>query len=293
MKISDFIKKLLPFFARSRVQEDLRNTTTELQTMVLPTLKTASAEVKGAFKSQEAKDFMAVYKLTLRPQGANYFTDMFERMGQLTKVLDAITRVVNAEFEDKVVSAGMNVKKANAVRLLGVIGFLNKFAMSLVNATLHFELQAAGATMPYVSDVTPGELARLKKYMPDFVQFLNSVTAIKDPEQAFDEIADVLVGAETFSSVFGETKIDPFKVFIASDFRGNPLYMVGMMVAEYQHNQYKKMEAQKQAIEKRLIAMRRSANGQPSPQVERELEVLTSRIASLSEDMRKHEESLA
>lgn len=293
MKIIDFVKKLLPFFSRNRVQEDLRNTTTELQTMVLPTLKAVSTELKGPFKSQEAKDFMAIYKLALRTSSANYFVDLNDRMGKLLKVLDAITKTVNAEFEDKIVSAGMNVKKANAVRLLGVVGFLNKYAMSLINATLHWELQAGGATMAYISDITPGEHARLKKYLPDFLQFLGSVTGVKDPEQALAEIADVLVEAEDFSAVFGDAKIDPFKVFTTSGFRGNPFYMVGMMVAEYQHNQYKKMEAQKQAIEKRLIALRRSYGGQPSPQIERELEVLTSRIASLSEEMRKHEESLA
>lgn len=293
MKIVDFVKKMLPFFSRSRVQEDLRITTVELQTMVLPSLKAAASEYKAPFKSPEAKGFLQAYKMTIRVGSQNYFADLHERMGKLSKVLDAVAKMVNTEFEDKIVSAGMNVRKANAVRLLGVIGFLNKYAVSLCNATLHYELKASGASTEYISDVTPGELLRLTKYMPDFTQFLASITGVKDPEETLEAIADVLVDAEAFSGVFGEDKMDPFRVFTVSGFRGNPFYFVGMLVAEYQNNQYKKMEAQKQAIEKRLIALKRAANNQPSPQIERELEALTSRIASLAEELRSVEESLA
>lgn len=293
MNISAFVKSLLPFFNRNRMQDDLRNTTTEFNTIVLPSLQVAAKELRGPFKSPEAKNFQAIYKQAIRTNAANYAVDLATRLPKLEKTLEAVAKVVNTEVGDKVVSAGMNVRVANAVRVLGALSFINKFTLSLLNATVHYELKNAGLQAEYISDVTEGELRRLQKHMVDYVQFLEALTGVSDPDKAFADIPDVLVEAEAFKDVFGSERLDPFRVFGQSNFRGSPFYIVNMMVAEYQHNQYRKMEAQKQALEKRIIALRRLNQGQASPQVERELEVLTSRIASIGEELRKYEESLA
>lgn len=293
MKISEFAKSMLPFFNRSRVQDDLRNTTTELNTIVLPSIAMLAKELKGPLKSDLAKEVTGTYKQSVRTTAPNIFADLATRLPKLAKTLEALANVVNTEFEDKIASAGLSVRKANVVRVLGVINFIDKYTMSLANALIHQEMKHGGATLSYISDVTEGELVRLRKYMVDYVQFIAALTEVKDPLKAFTDIPDVIVEAEAHVGVFGSDKLDPFRVFGQSNFRGSPFYLIVMLVAEYQHNQHRKMESQKQALEKRLIALKRSTNGQPSPKVEEELEIISSRIASLTETLRTYEESLA
>jgi hypothetical protein len=56
---------------------------------------------------------------------------------------------------------------------------------------------------------------------------------------------------------------------------------------------YKQMQDQKKLLEVRLVQLKRIQENRPSPELEREIKVLSSRVANLAADIRKKEESWA
>lgn len=293
MDIKDFFKGMLPFFPRTRLQEDLKASEAEYGTIVMPSLVLADKEYKGNFKSEGAKNMASKYARFGGKSGGNIFPDMKARFDKLAPVYQALQEQLVSEFGETVVSGGLSARTANMLRMINLMGFINDFAMRVLNAIMHFECQAAGSGMGFISDVTPGEVQFLEKHMLDFGQALDSLAAIKNPAEALKGIPDVMIENQAIARSFGLSKVDPFNLFGSSmGFKGSPMYWVGMQIAEYQHDRYKKMESRKKALEKRLLAQRRAASGSPSPQAEEELEILTSRIAAIDEKMRKYERSV-
>lgn len=293
MEIKDFFKGMLPFFPRSRLQEDIKNSLAEYSTMVMPSLQLAEKEYKGSYKSEGAKALGALYARFGGKNAGNIFGDLKTRFAKLGDVYQAIESQLMSEFGETVVTAGLSARTANMIRMINLLGFLNDFALRVTNAIMHFECQAAGSGMNFISDVTPGEVQYLEKHMIDFSQALDTLSSIKNPAEALKAIPDVLIENAAVARSFGLGKVDPFNLFGSSmGFRGSPFYWLGMQIAEIQHDRYKKMESRKKALEKRLLAHRRAMSGSPSPQAEEELEILTSRIAAVDDKMRKYERSV-
>lgn len=292
MKILDYVRSLLPFFPRNRLQEDFRACNNELTTIVIPALEGVAKDYKSAFKSKTALDIQTVYKTFNKFTQTNFLVDLLDRSKKMVTLLQAIEKQINEGFEEKVVSSSMTVKKANIVRLLSMVSFFNKFTMSMLNVILHEECTHAGLSSEYISDVTPAEVERIKKLIVEYATFVSNVSKVKDHEKALVELPEIAVHAESLASAFSST-MDPYQVFAQSRFRGNPMYLIAMAIAEYQHKQYKKLQAQKVILEKRLMALKRAAMEQNSPELEQEIERLSGRVADLAESLRKYEEDLA
>ncbi len=196
------------------------------------------------------------------------------------------------EFEDRIIPASMSVRAASVLRITNCLGFLNNMVMALVNIIMHEELCSEGVVMHYISDVTPGAKASAKNSMIDFGQLLRQLTTITDFTETLNSIPDITIDAKDVAAAFG-TSLDPFNLGSSGlGFRGNPVYWVGMLAAEWQHGNYKVNEQRKRALEKRLIALKRAQQGTPSPQIERDLEVISSDIARIDERLRGYEEKI-
>ena len=108
-------------------------------------------------------------------------------------------------------------------------------------------------------------------------------------------VPDVLVNEDTEAALatFGALKIDPTGVHNLQGFAMNPIYHIGLIVAEYQSNKYKENKELKSNLELRLMNLVSIRDtGQADPGVEREIEMVQSRIDKLSESIRKQEESV-
>ena len=86
--------------------------------------------------------------------------------------------------------------------------------------------------------------------------------------------------------------IYPLGVFQVQGFTKSPIYHVGLLVAEMQANRYKRAKELKSILELRKLNLIQSRTGTADTGVERELEILQSRIDSLDEKIRKTEESV-
>jgi hypothetical protein len=295
MSFQSFLQNLLPSFKRDRLKTDAQNIRNQLNTVVLPSLASAVTGFKKPLVSEQGLILTKIYDIVVpkRNNSNSIVFDINDRMLKIPKLLDAIDKQIAEGFTDDVVSSGLTLRKANVIRALEVLGFINKFTMSLINAIAHYEILAKGITVDYVSDVTPGELKRLIKYMNDYSHVLSSITSLKEYEKIFDHIPESKVEDDGFRSLITQSEFDPMRIFTLSQFKGNPIYSIMMMVAEWQMSNYKQMQDQKKLLEIRLVQLHRIQENRPSPELEREIKVLSSRVANLAADIRKREESFA
>lgn len=295
MSFPKFLKSLLPTFKRERMKSDAQNLRNQLSTVAIPAYTSAAESFKKPLVSPEGIELTRIYDIMVpkRNKSNSIVFDIRDRLLKLPKLLEVLDKEINEGFTEDIVSTGLTLKKANVIRALEVLGFIAKYSMGLVNAVAHFEIVAKGIQVDYVSDVTPGELKRLLKHMPTFAQALESITSLKDFEHLLDNIPEARVEDEAFRAVVSKNDVDPMGLFALSNFNGNPIYTMLMMVAEFQMNNFKQMQDQKKLLEIRLMQLKRINEQRPSPELEREIKVLSSRVANLAADIRKKEESFA
>ena len=295
MSFQSFLKNLLPTFKRDRLKTDAQNVRNQLTTVVIPAYASAVQTFKKPLESEQGIEFTRLYDIMVGKRNKNnsIIFDIHERLLKLPKLLDALDKQIAEGFTDDIVASGLTLRKANVIRALEVVGFINKLSMGLVNAVAHYEILAKGIQVDYVSDVTPGEYKRLVKYLPDFAHALAAITSLEDYEHRLDNIPEAKVEDDAFRAMIGKLVADPFQLFTMTNFRGNPIYTVMMMVAEFQMDNYKQMQDQKKLLEVRLVQLKRIQENRPSPELEREIKVLSSRVANLAADIKKKEESWA
>ncbi len=294
MNFSNYFKQLLPYFGRDRAVEDARVVRNELITVAIPSYELAMEAFKTELVSKRVLGYAKQYKLMVGNHKGTFVLDILERLKKLTKVLDAIDGELAKNFDNKVVTEAMDVRKANVLRALESIGFISKFSISLLNVVYVDETAAYGKTQPVSSDVQQGEYARIERLFIDFCSLLKSLTEAKDPVKAFAEIPEVQAdGVEQLRDVFSDDRVDPFSLFTQSNFRGNPIYFIRTVMVDWQMDRFKHTQEQKKLLELRLLHLQRRMQNNPDASIERDIEVTSSRVASLAEKLRKFEESFA
>lgn len=294
MNFATYFKQLLPYFGRDRAVEDARVVRNELITVAIPSYELALEAFKTNLTSKRVLGYAKQYKLMVGNHKGTFVVDINERLKKLVKVLDAIDSELGKNFENKVVTEAMDARKANVLRALETIGFISKFSISLLNVVYVEEAAAYGKTQPQSSDVQQGEYDRIERFFIDFCALLKSMTETKDPSKAFAEIPEVQIdGIEDVREVFNEANIDPFGVFKQSNFRGNPIYFIRTVMVDWQMDRFKHTQEQKKLLELRLLHLQRRMQNNPDAGLEQDIEVTSSRVASLAEKLRKFEESFA
>lgn len=294
MKFGDYVKQLLPFFGSDRAVEDARVTRNELVGVAIPSYELAMEVFKTNLKSARVVGYAKKYAALVGPHKNTFVFDILERLKKLIKVLDAIDGELAKGFEARVVADAITLHKANVLRVLECTGFLSKYSISLLNAIYVEETAAYGGVHQNAPDMTAGELARLDKFFIDFCQTLKAVSDIVAPVAVFKAIPESKISdMDSLREVFGDRRVDPFNLFTTSNFKGNPIYFVRSLIAEWQMDRYKHTQEQKKLLELRLLHLQRRQQNNPDAGLERDIEITSGRVATLAEKLRKQEESFA
>lgn len=291
MKIVEYLKKLMPVFGRDRLQEDIAGLNNELQGVILPSFLLFTEQgAAQRYSSPFYKEIERVYKISIGRTNGGVLQDLRPRLEKLVGVLDVLSKMSQEEFQSKIVTDTLTARKATIVRCVEVVGFINKFSMSLANAIVTKEIETTGNS-DTSADVPNGELKRLQKYLPDFCVLLRAITAPADIEKTLRKLPEVLIETSTMNEAF-EEDMDPMGVFAATGWNGSVMNSIGMIRAEYEHSRYKHLLEQRKALELRLMHMKRRLQKQEDPQLEAEIEITSRRVATLAEKVRSYEESL-
>lgn len=298
MEILKYAASLLPNFKKDRLLEDARIVRTELQNSTTPSYKQAMDVLNNKVVSKEIK---AIEKEYFRAVGATnskgMVADIWFRMLQVEKIASTIEGLVEKDFENEVVVAGITLYKVSLIKTLELISFSSRYSLRLLNYLYILETEATTGEQSYLAkQLSKGEINELRSRLSVFGRILKTFTeGNRDFVKTIRAVPDVLVNEDTEAALatFGALKIDPAGVHNLQGFAMNPIYHIGLIVAEYQSNKYKENKELKSNLELRLMNLVSIRDtGQADPGVEREIEMVQSRIDKLSESIRKQEESV-
>lgn len=297
MEILKFVSGLLPQFGKDRMEEDLRIVRTELETITIPAFVLAEEVFGKPLQSKEGQAIEKSYKTSVGSMGRapSMVVSIREKLQEIVPVLAAVESAIEKDFDKEVFVAGLTLRKANVLRMLELSGFISTFSLRLLNYLYIIETSEAGSNPGYVADsMSPGEIKRIKGNIFEFCLALKALAQPKEKiQKTLDSIPEVLVNAkgQAALSAFTGDKLDPLGLFNVQGFTYNPIYHIGMMVAEYQFDRYKRARELKSVLELRMLHLQKVRDDNTDPGVEREITVIQGRIDNLSERIRKFEES--
>lgn len=294
MNASKFVSSLLPQFPKNRLQEDIRMTTTELTTITIPQYKNAIP----AFKSPESKKIEELARMYRTVKGADkskpLVTAIHDKLVEVKPVLEWIDRVVEDDFEIEVIVAGITLQKATVLRLLELATFVSAFALRLLNYLYILESTATGSDTGYTAaHTTPKEIKLIETHIFEFSLALHTLAQpVEKVDKTLKSIPEILVNARGQAALASMVTADVTGAFQVQGFTYNPIYHVGMMVATWQGERYKRNADLKMALELRKLHLERARSGTPDPGLDQEIEVVQSRIDRITDNMTKVEESV-
>ena len=299
MSIFNFVNSLLPKFGKNRLKEDLNIIKTELSTIVIPAYLAATPFHGGdKLLSKRAKEFEKQWFTNVpgTKKNTGLVMSVKEKLETLVTLIGLIDSRIDKDFEDIVITTGLTVSKATILRMVEVAGFLSTYAIKLLNYIYVLEINEH-KKLRAATTLTKGEIALLDKHFLEFcigIKMLCKDQA-KDTIKRLDSIPEILVNAagEISSNVVGDKGgLDTTGVFAVKGFTYNPIYHVSLFVAEWQANRYKRNKELKTMLELRLLNLQQVMNETDDPAVEREIEIIQSRLDKLDHAIRDAEESV-
>ena len=300
MSILNYIASLLPTFKKDRVMEEAGITLEELESVCIPAYAEA-VKASGVLKikSKEVQEFTSIFmRIVNKPsKTGGLIGNINERLLIVRDNLKLIKDKMDSELQDTIVSEGMSVVKANILQALEGIYFISKFSTKLLNAIYVYETAERSENKEqFLKDnIIPIDIEYLKKRFPDFCFVLSSLSKpTKEIEKLLANVPDINIRSENFAAVgatLDREKVDAFalKDFVRG-FAGNPIFHIGMMVAEWQANRYKKASDTKKVLELRLLNLKELNSGHNDAKIEREIQYIQNRIDDIEYKMVKMEE---
>lgn len=300
MKIIDFVSSLLPNFGRNRLQEDLRIIRTELENTTIPTYKEAEKVFGNSSKVASLAKLEKVFKSTVKEANRNspgIVREIRAHLESMKNTLDKFDHLIDSEFDNTIISDGLTLRKAHIVRLLELASFISRFSLRFLNYVYIKESEALDIQNRYTDlGLSPGEIKLIENNFYEYCLALN-VFGVDDEkiEKALKNIPDILVNQDGQAALaaLNITKSDPLGTFVnMQGFAANPIYHIGLLVAEYQSNRYKEMRELKTVLELRLLQLEKIRNNNPDAALDKEIKVIQGRVDTLSEKIRKEEASV-
>lgn len=298
MNIIDYIKTLLPRFGKDRVIEDARMITAELENVTVPTWKTAS-EVLGDYKfmSKEMRDYERVFERIVKNSRFGLIPTIADTLENTVKVFKVLEDKAEKTFEEDILADGITLQKATILRSLEAVRFMSEYSLLFLNYLYIEETGAVGAkNYNAKTELSKAELDYIDE---NFAQFCATINVFEQSVDKFknklDSIPDLVVSLDASDmvfSTFGESKINPLGfAYTVNGFNKNPIYHVGLVVAEYQANKYKRNVELKRVLELRLLNLQRLQKGDvQDAKLEKEINWIQSRVQRLDHDIKKAEE---
>ena len=296
-----YISGLLPRFSRSRIIEDLRINRTELETVSIPSYS-ESVKTMGTwdFKSEEAINLIKVFERNVKtPKSENIISSIHKGLIKLKDVLDVTEDRVERIMEETIISDGITCLKANLVRTVEISAFVSRYSVKFLNYLYVVETAALKADPRYIRDnYSPAEIMAIEKSFTDFAIAFGVVTKTKQEfTKMMDDIPDIIISkgsADLVSNAMDNDKIDPLKLsgFNPSSTTFNPIYHIGIMVAEWQANRYKESKETKKILELRLLNLQLLKEKAPNAKLEDEIAYIQNRIQGLDHKIQKMEQDI-
>jgi hypothetical protein len=299
MKIRNFMASLLPSFGRDQILEDVRITRTEIKEITKPAYDQAVLLFKSwKFKNKDIDVLMAQFARLVKGSGHGNAISRIQGMwATVLQNLEDMEELAKKTLNEEVAAAGLTYQKANIIQFIEATAFVSKFARKFlvyVYVAETAEFPDSGTEM--ADSMTPAEVEWLNA---NFVSFCTAVNVVNgNPGQVkkqLSDIPDILVtddNMDTLSATMGEHRMDPFQMRLIPVWM-NPVYHVGMAVAEWQASRYHAARDEKRLLELRKLNLEKLTHGKPDAHVQKEISHVESRLQGLNYKLTKMEQANA
>lgn len=294
MKFDQYIVSLLPSFGKDRVLEDCRVTRNEIKDISLPLYDTAAPLFKGyKFKSPELLEQIASFNRLCKPGSDNIITHIQKCLKASLENLDEVEGLVEKTYNEEVAGAGLTYLKANLLQFTECLNFVARYARRyLLWVYIAETAEIPDSETALVDAMAPAEIEWIKI---NFVPFCTALNVVGIPtskvKKALADVPDIVVTEEnvkSLTSTLGAQKLDPLSVGLIPVWL-NPIYHIGMFVAEWQASRYKAAKEEKKLVELRYLNLKKRQEGKPDARLQKEIDYTAGRLRELNYKLAKME----
>lgn len=291
MKITQYIKALLPVVSKSTMLEDIRFARNQLSE--LQEIYSRADKSFGKFKSEDAKRLQNSFaSITHSGNSKNMLVVISEGIPNVLKTLTAIEALVAGEFEETIATRGLTAKRANLMQLTDASTFVARYCIKLYTFILKQEIiktrAEKGLENGSSTTVTAFEDETIVKGLIPFCTAWNvfSMPSAKmaDVLEALPEVIVSDANYSTLKQTIGEAKLDPF-AFGTSNFMWSPIRAIRMRREEAAHARYEEMVKEMEMAKLRLEQLRQILQGKEDASLDREINYLQNLVDQLSSDI--------
>jgi hypothetical protein len=297
-KIIDYLRTLLPTFAKDEVLEDVRVTREELKNQTILLYIAAAESFKDwDFKDPTVQANVASFSRLAKTGSKRFLPAVEEGLEVLLTNLAYVEDRIAETYQEEVAGRSLTYVKANLLQFVELSAFVTRYARRYLSAIYARETAALPQSEVALDEaLTPAELKWLDDNFVAFATAFRVVTVpTSDLKRVIAAIPDIVVTSEnagTLQSTMGAAKITPFQVSLESVFT-SPIYHVAMMVAEWQVNRFKAAQEEARLVELRKLNLERLVRNKPDAKIQREIDYLQSRVEGLNYKLKKMERDYA
>lgn len=241
-------------------------------------------------------------------RSAKWNNNPIDILGNIRKALSwfvdnqkLLTDVLESGDEEVITSDGMSLKKATVVKIIDHMIFLSNFSVDFVDFVAakeaddlrgqesKSELFIKGKVKEmFLNASTFGRIAAV--YATAGAKIKKDVEHMPDTSVANGEGGAAIIYQQATKDAERKMKSD-LKV-ITSNFNGNPLYHLGMLIVDIRVAINNWRKDRKQLLELRLMELRSLQENNPDPKLEKQIAYYEQKVAEYDYEIRKFEGTL-
>lgn len=295
MNVLQFLRSMLPSFKRNDVSERLRAIREDLINQTIPPYETAAADFRN--HSAKSKVFIEFDKAFLKGVDSAFKGNFIEQSHLILKNLQAnfdfIENLVDDNYSQDIVVAGITYKRAQILQYIAIAGFAVDYARRVLLYVLASEANVKARTLTDGKERPIPEIKWLETNRGAYFRAM-TVLAVKERDLSamFNNIPDITVSDDvesTADATLMRQKIDPMN-FNVIPIGANPFHFIGVRWANWQVAKYQRAKEEKRALEFRLEQLRGQRSGEEDPRLERSIAYYEDEVNRLASKISKMEE---
>jgi hypothetical protein len=297
MKISNYLVSLLPSFHRNTVLEDCKITKTELKEATIPAYTTAVQLLHNwKFKSDIIQKHQDSFRrLVKTPHSKNIVVAIHDSLNQIVENLTDVEDLIGKTFSEEVAGGGLTYAKANLLQFVEATAFVSKYARKFLLYVYILESNELEGNETGLKDaMAPAEIKWIgDNFMSFCVAFKAVSMGTNNVKKLIDGVPDILVtreNASTLPSTVGENKLDPFNMRFIPTWM-NPIYHIGMLVAEWQADRYKAAKEELKLLQMRKMNLEKLHEKKPDAHLQKQIAYMEGRVQGLNYKIDKMEKA--
>lgn len=293
MSLQTFVADLLPQLTKVRMRDDLISARERIAVELMPLLNTCHESFgKRDFKSPFVTNFekQLKNKFPMRYNG-NAIDALKMGMEEVLKNCDVIAKLIE-KSDERFTREAISILNVNLIQAIEGIDFVGKYALRYLNMAITAEINIIEKRSEF-SGVQPAMVKWAEENADAFVKVF-SILCVKEADlyKKLDNMPEIMVGPESATMVeetTPEKEYDPVQFgFIPVCI--NPVYRLGMWIAEIQAARLSSAKAERDTVAMRVVRLEQLINDKDDPGLRREIEVYQNRLEKLEYSIKQREE---